>query len=385
MNLGRIVGLALLASACDEPAPEPVSNTPPTPAGFAVELAGPREASEGERVDLECRVTGAGEHPCNVTWMQNGLVPKLALGRAREPALSFTAPEWTADYELTLQAHVVCGPHVADRELTLRVRADDDPVRASIVAPAAVECGEQVALIAQTYNEVMQEARVAWRQVGDGPRVALEGAERHQCSFIAPEHDAPYRVELELAAHDGVNPPVIVKHSLDVACDPADVPLPSGTTLVLSTAAAHETPLPRGAWQIAGTISKPVSETASASRMRLRFTAHELAAAVELAWAEGELQLATTSLARTPEQVWEEPEFKNRMPLGPWPADVPFGFELTSNGREVKLAFGPASARDSWPELPFDIVLPIGRRPRAFAVDVLGNTLELGEVVLRAP
>lgn len=378
-----VCALVVLASCGDDPKPTPAPNAPTTNA-LDVRIQGPTSAEEGQLLELECTVSGSPESALRVTWLQNGVQPKASLPKVPGPHLKLQAPEWIADYDLVLQAHVESGSSVVDQVFTIRVKADDDPVRASFVAPGSAECGELVSLIAQTHNEVFQPTQVEWKQAGDGPRVQFDASDRHQAHFFAPEHEGPYALEIELHASDGVNAPEVSRMKIEIECDPIATPLPAGSTLVLASTLGVDSPLPRGAWELEGTLALATKDASTPAQARLRLASGPLCAALVLDVHGGEAQLSTAGLSRTPEGAWIEPEFKSGMPLGPWPADVALGFRFVSDGREVKVLFGPAGANDQWPELPFDIVLPIGKRPRTFTIDAVGGSATLGELVLRA-
>ena len=374
-----------LVSCGDEPQPPPVeSNATAKTDAFEVRVVAPNSVREGERFQVTCEAPSAGNQHVRCSWIQLQSQPKLVIPPVYGPQIELVAPEWMADYELKLQVRAGVGAQDVVRDFSVHVQADDDAPTAELVAPASAECGELVSLVGQSHNEVFQEVRVTWRQVCEGPRVAFDATDRFQAHFFAPEHTSSYSIDVEFSVDDGHNPPATKSARIAIECDPASVPLPAGSELALASIAGVEQALPRGAWTLEGSLELAPRSADAPAQARLRFTSGELCGALVIDAAQREVQLSTSGLARSPEGVWFEPEFKSGMPLGPWPADVPLGFEFACNGREVSARFGPAGARDAWPELPFEIVLPIGRRPRAFGIDVVGGDAKLGPLLLRA-
>lgn len=386
------LSLALVAlAACDKTAtpPAPVApasattNGAPANGALTLELRGPTEVEEGKSFDVECVVTGAGDAPVKYLWTYQGVQPRLVVAPNAGAKQTLAAPEWVQDVELVIAVKASAGEASVERELKVRLRADDDPPVAEISAPKSCECGELVALVGQSHNERMQEITPRWSQLGDGPRVTLDGADRLQAQFLAPEHDGPYSLEIELAVSDAGGGVGKATARVDVTCDPASVPLPKGSELELVATQGVENPLPRGAWVLSGSVELEPSGTGPVESF-VRFGVETTGAALKLV-REGETtQLSVVVLAKSPEGAWIQPEFNRVMPLGPFPSDVPLGFEFESDGREVKVRIGPAGARDQWQEMPFDIYLLLDRRPRHFAVDALGGTAKLGRIVLKS-
>jgi len=369
----RALPLLFLAACNDAPAPA----TPP-----AIELLAPAEVQEGAKFEVECRTSGAGDEHIEYLWSHLGVQPRLELVPNGGAKQTLVAPEWFADVDLVLEVQVTSAKLKGTAQRTIRLRAPDNAPVAEIAAASSCECGEMLALTGQAQNERMQEVSASWRQLGEGPRIVIDGSERLQALFLTPEHDGPYGIDVELTVRDAGGGEGKARHHIDVACDPASVPLPAGQELELVARSGTPSELPRGKWMLSGTLELAPSGDGPCEAL-LRFDAGKsTGAALKLVRAGDELQLMTTTLAASPEGVWFEPEFKRVMPLGPWPAQVPFGFEFESDGREVQLRFGPAGARESWPQLPFEIFLLLDRRPRAFAIDVLGAEAKLGRLTL---
>jgi hypothetical protein len=335
----------------------------------------------GEGVEVRASLAPpAGVEP-RFSWSQVGRQPLVPIRTPSSPALRLRAPEATADYEIVLDLRVRAGERELRREVRVAVRADDDPPRAEVVAPQRAECGEQVALVGQAHNEPLQGVEVEWVQLGQGPRVALDASDRLQASFVAPEHDGPYRVELELRVRDGTHPPAAAACAVEVACDPAAAPLEPGVELTLSGAAGVVHPLPRGPWELSGALE--LADGAAPASAWLRFECADQAAALALEGTGGaELALSTRGWVRGPDGAWLEPEWSGGQPLGPWTAGVRLVFAFEFDGRELSVAFAPDGGREPG-EPPLRWRLPIGRRPQSFGVVTGGAGARVGDLRLR--
>jgi hypothetical protein len=352
-------------------------------AGLALELRGPTEVEEGKSFDVECVVTGAGDAAVKYLWTYQGVQPRLVVAPNAGAKQTLTAPEWVQDTDLVIAVKASVGTQSVERELKVRLRADDDPPVAEISAPKSCECGELVALVGQSHNERLQETSPRWTQLGDGPRVTLDVTDRLQTQFLAPEHDGPYSIEMELAVSDAGGGVGKATARIDVTCDPGSVPLPKGSELELVASQGVENPLPRGAWVLAGSVELEPSGEGPVESF-VRFGVEKTGAALKLVREGDETQLSVVLLEKSPEGAWIQPPFNRVVPLGPFPSNVPLGFEFESDGREVKVRIGPAGAREQWQEMPFDIYLLLDRRPRHFAVDALGGSAKLGRLVLKS-
>jgi hypothetical protein len=362
----------------------PATPEPPAATGsLSVTISAPAEVEEGTTFDASCAVEGATSSDLRFEWMQASGPEKIVIPRNFAPAVTVRAADALADYEVVLAVRVRSGAETATKEARIRVRADDDAPIPELIAPPSAECGERVALVGQAHNEIRQGVTVEWIQVGEGPRVEIEGRDRLQASFVAPEHEGAYAVEVEMHLRDGVHPDSVEKASIAIECDPRGTPLPPGSTFVIAAEAGVETPLPRGAWEIEGSIELvPRGERPATARIELR--AESQAGALELASDGKELSLGTLGLARDPSGAWIVPEWNGGIPFGPWPPGIPLGFLFESDGREVSVRFGPAGARDQWPELPATILLPLGKRPRTFVIEIAGADAKVGTIELRA-
>lgn len=386
MKPSALLFALLLAASCgDEPAPAPVDPASQhAPSGLAVTIQGPSVVEEGSQFELVCTVSGAGDRPVSYKWFHLGVQPRLVVPAVDAPSIELTAPDWLRDTQLGVGVRVSVGTESVEREFEFTLRADDDAPLAELAAPSACECGEIVSLIGQSHNEVLQEVQVEWSQLGEGPRIDFSARDRFQAQFIAPEHDQSYSLEVQFRVRDAGGGESTARTRIAVACEPDAVPLPPGAELVLLSLVGIECQLPRGAWALEGSL-KLIPSGSGAAEALLRFSYEDKGAGVKLARTGEECSLATVGVNRSPEGVWFEPEFGSGMPLGPWPAELTLGFVFESNGREVTVRFGPAGSPDPWPEMPIEVFLPLGKRPRSFAIDVIGGSAELGPLTLRAP
>ncbi|MFM7297616.1 MAG: hypothetical protein ACKO4Q_10405, partial [Planctomycetota bacterium] len=89
----RALPLFLLA-ACNE--------APPPDATPAIELLAPTEVKEGEKFEVECKTSGAGDEPIAYLWSHLGVQPRLELVPNAGAKQMLVAPEWFADVDLVL-------------------------------------------------------------------------------------------------------------------------------------------------------------------------------------------------------------------------------------------------------------------------------------------
>jgi hypothetical protein len=318
--------------------------------GFQVDIRAPKEVNEGEPFEVSCDVRGNSDPNVRYSWSASGSGPKLSIPRNYTPSLTLTAPDAISDYDLRLAVRVGVGTEAVTKEATLHVAADDDPPTAELVAPSACECGELVALVGQAHNEILQGVTVEWRQIGEGPRVQFEGADRLQASFVAPEHAGPYELALELHVRDGTHPDHVESAKIAVECDPSAAPLSAGEELALASDVGVRSPLPRGHWEIAGTLEfAPIDDSKPALAL-LRFESPKQAGALALSSDGKELMLSTRGFSRDADSApWIEPEWNGGQVLGPWPPGVALGFAFESSGRDVSVRFGPPVRATSGP------------------------------------
>lgn len=383
------LGIALIAAsfgACDEPA----ENAPSQPAAAAVSVqAGVvaqalADVEEGQTATL----IGTLEHlesaaPLSCMWKQLA-GPKVALATPAALQTTLQAPEAAADYELVFELKVERGADEWSSQATLHVRADDDPPSAEAFAPARAECGESVAITGQGRSAEPQLLRFEWRQIGDGPRIALDGADSSQVSFVAPENSGGYTLQLEFSVTDGVNEPATAVAQVPIDCDARFSALAPGTTRELAAQAGVESTLPRGRWQVTGTLSAERAPAEQPATTLLRF-AYGSDAAIVLAHTRSgaTAQLRMFGQVRdAPASAWREPATSGSRALGEWPAEQPLGFEFDWDGHELSLHWGPPGERSAWPELPYGIAFPLSARPRAFAFEVSGGTARVEQLTV---
>ncbi len=367
----------------------PVATTPAPAAAnstiFSVEVSAPAQAAEGAQLAFEAHASGMGDRVVRYEWSPLSTQPRLVIPNSYQPATTITAPEWTADYDLCVRLRAAAGNDVVIKDVTVHVAADDDPPYAEAFVTPRNECGETLLLVGQGHNEIMQGITYEWKQVGDAPRAAIDGVHNSQATCVLPEHDGPYAMQFEFHVSDGVNPPSIARAEVAVDCDSSFAPLAAGTQLKLAGEPGYTQALPRGHWEIEGSLALTPTKVGEAAIATLRFE-YGGAAGVALAMTNDGARagLRRFGLLRASDNTWSEPASSGKMELGEWPADQPLGFAFGWDGHELAIHWGPPGSREHWPSLPFPVDFPLASRPQAFAIEVVGGTVRSGDVVLTA-
>jgi len=361
-----------------EPAPQA-----PTITASAI---GPAQVNEGDATTLMGMATCSSSAALSFAWSQVGAGPRVELKTPYASGTTFKAPEYSVDYELQFELRVSApGAQDATSPLKVHVQADDDPPTAEAFVPPTAECGEVVALVGQgRAEEPNQPLHFMWKQVGEGPHVEIEDADRPQARFVVPEYAGKRTLLFELHLQDGVNPDVIARTHVDFECDPAYASLPAGSERKFPLVDVGGIPLPRGKWEFTGSLELAPSDDKQGALATLRFEYGDLvAAAVSLGQNGSHAGLRMFGLQRdSVETPWYEPDVSGKRELGDWPADQPLAFEFTWDGRELTLHFGPPGARDKWPEPPYPITFPLSSRPKKFVSTAAGGVVSLSDVQL---
>jgi hypothetical protein len=337
-----------------------------------VTLAGAASCSNGAQVSFAWRQVGSG--------------PRAELKTPYAATMQVKAPEWTADYDLQLELHASApGAQEASKSVTIHVKADDDPPTAEAFVPAPAECGETVALVGQGRStETNQPLHFSWKQVGEGPQVQIEDADNAQARFVVPEYAGKRTLWFELHVQDGVNPDVIARTHVDFECDPAYASLPAGSVRKFPLVDVGGIPLPRGKWELTGTLALAPNDDQQGALATLRFEYGEVVAAcVSLGQNGSHAGLRMFGLQRdSVETPWYEPNVSGKHELGEWPANQPLAFAFAWDGRELTVHFGPPGQRDKWPEPPMPIVFALSSRPKKFVSTAEGGKSSLSDVQL---
>ena len=382
------LGSALIAAAlaaCGEPA-ESVPREPAAAANVQAKVVAqaPGDVEEGQTATLTGTLENIGSD-ATLSYMWKQLAgPKVALATPAALKTTLQAPEATYDYELVFELKVERGADEWASQVTLRVRADDDPPSAEVFGPARAECGETVAITGQGRSAEPQLLRFAWRQIGDAPRVELEGVDGSQVTFVAPEDSAGHAVELEFSVTDGVNAPATATARVQLDCDAQFSALAPGQARELAAQAGVESALPRGRWKVTGVLSVDPALAAQPATTLLRFVYGD-DAAILLAYTRSGAKSVLRAFAEIRDSrasAWREPATSGSRALGEWPAEQPLGFEFDWDGHELSLHWGPPGERSAWPELPYPVAFPLSARPRAFVFEVSGGTARVEHLTL---
>jgi hypothetical protein len=176
----------------------------------------------------------------------------------------------------------------------------------------------------------------------------------------------------------------VVHTKVAIECAAADMSLRRDATRALADASKSAQSLPRGSWELAGSLDLAQSAADRGAVATLRFEYTPLnAVAIQLAENGSRAGLRLCGLARERvDDAWSEPESSGERELGEWPADQALGFAFEWDGRELAFHWGPPGERAHWPELPFPAAFPLAARPRSFSVEVTGGEPRLGALVL---
>lgn len=348
------------------------------PQGLKIE--GPRTCEEGAQVVLNLGTSVADER---WSWRQvRGPKAKFVPAGAQ---LSFTAPQALADYELEFECSASIGGATQSATHVVKVSADDDPPLAQTFVAPRTECGAILLLTGQGQNpEILQGITYQWRQVGEGPRVKLEYADRPQAWCAPPEHAAGYTLQFEFAVSDGVNDPTVAKVEVAIDCDPNSAPLAPEQVLELPRSAFVETNLPRGGWVMSGVLrlTPEAADKPAAVTLRLA-TSHAYAAAVNFESREGRGLVRRYGMQRNDKGVWSEPTLSGNQDLASWALDSRIGFEVSWNGFQLAFRTGEPGKRSEWEEPPFPTDMNLSSRPRNLFLDVSGAKFTLESFELR--
>lgn len=352
-----------------------------TPPPQELSITGAKECEEATTVVLEARWPAASE----VTWTWTQVRgPKAKLSSAGATT-SFSAPQALADYELEFECRAQAGALVRNVRHVVKVRADDDPPLAQTFVTTEAECGWVLLLTGQGQNpEILQGITYQWRQVGEGPHVALEYADRPQAWCTPPEQGEGYKLEFEFAVSDGVNPETVRKVEVEIACDARFAPLAPEQVLELPRGAFIETPLPRGSWVLRGVLHVAPEADDKPAVVTLRMpTTRTTAAAVNFEAREGHGHVRRYGMERDAQGQWKEPHMSGNVDLGVWELAKPLGVEIGWNGFELAVRTGEPGKRESWSEPPYPVDLKLNSRPRSLFFDVTGAKLTIDALELR--
>ena len=386
--------------ACERDAPRPQPKQPettptaqsptatPAPATptITVSAVGPASANEGELVTLVGTAACSNGAQVSFSWRQVGAGPRAELKTPYAATTTIKAPESSANYDLQLELQA-SAPGAADAtsSVTVHVVADDDPPTAEAFVPAPAECGELVELVGQGRSpETNQPLHFLWKQVGEGPQVQIEQADRAQATFVVPEYAGKHTLWFELHVQDGVNPDVIARTHVDFECDPAYASLPAGSVRKFPLIDVGGIPLPRGKWELSGTLALTPNDDQQGALATVRFEYSALVAvAVSLGQNGSHAGLRMFGQQRdSVDAPWYEPEVSGKRELGPWLANQPLAFEFAWDGHELGLRFGPPGERDKWPEPPMPVSFALFSRPKKFVNTVEGGKVALSDVQL---
>jgi hypothetical protein len=407
-----ILGSLSVAFACDRSAPPPDKKTTetkptetapvvtpanaahakaPTPANtelgkLELDVVPKLEGAESMPITLSASGKCSNGEPVSFAWLQVGGGPRVALATPYAAETKFNAPEASRDYDMQFELRATAhGARDAVRLVDVHVYADDDPPTAEAFVPAPAECGDTVALVGQGRSaETDQALTFAWKQVGDGPRVVLDGADRSQATFVVPDTGGVKTLSFELHVFDGSHPDVVAPTHVDVTCDPAFAALAAGEVRKLERVDAKGAALPRGKWELTGALKLTAADESKPAVATMRFEyGARVAGIVTLTVSNGAGSLRMSGVQRdTDDGPWYEPAITGRHDLGPWAIDQPLGFSFEWDGHELGLHFGPPGEREKWPESPYPITFPFASRPRTFVLATEGGQSSVSDLQL---
>ncbi|MCP3142014.1 myxosortase-dependent M36 family metallopeptidase [Pyxidicoccus sp. QH1ED-7-1] len=173
------------------------------------ENRGPAVTASAVTVDerTTATLTASGTDPdgdtVSYTWTQVGGEPTVTLTGADTATASFTAPEVTANTELTFRVTVSDGAASASSDVTVTVRQVNRAPVANAGADAAVAARATATLNGSASTDADgQTLTFQWTQVG-GPWVTLTGADTASATFTAPKVKENTDLTFRLVVSDG--------------------------------------------------------------------------------------------------------------------------------------------------------------------------------------
>lgn len=367
-----------------QPPTKPIEPEPsaPQPPSDELTLDAPAECEEAELVTVRAAWPAAPD--AQLRWTQVA-GPQAAFRSMTGAEIAFTPPQALESYTIELECRAESGEQTRTARCTLVVSADDDPPIAQTFVTPTSECGAMLILTGQGQNpEIRQGITYEWRQVGEGPRVALEYTDRPQAWCTPPESGEGYALSFEFGVRDGVNPETVVRVDVDIECDARFAPLAPDQELELPTGVFLETPLPRGSWVMAGRFVLTPSDPAqpAAMTMRLPYTPRG-AAAVGFETREEGAVVRRFGMEKDEHDEWREPAMSGSRDLGVWPIGEPLALELAWDGRELAIRHGKPGERSTWAEPPYPDELKLVARPRNVWIGATGGKLVIEELRLK--
>ena len=237
-----------LTKTHEEVTPLPIEpkHTEPIAPSFSVLLSwDPKSPAEEQVVTLAAILDKKTSNQVSYAWKQiDG--PIVELLNANEAQAHFRAPQHTQHYDLSFQLTATRDDGVKDiKIIDVPINAKDDPPVASIKSPPkSVKMGDKVVLEGQGQDpEGRKDLQYSWKILKGNPQIALSGDKEAKASFIAPEADEPYVVDVELIVSAGQSASTPAKWSIDVNADSAGWALPANERLELFPAEREGFPL----------------------------------------------------------------------------------------------------------------------------------------------
>jgi len=360
-----------------------LSSSASAPARPELTIEGPTKCEEDARIELRAACPEAVD--AKFAWKQvSG--PKARFQATSGAVVALVAPQDLKDYVLEIECVATWGDQTRAARRKISVSADDDPPVAHAFVVEQSECAATLLLTGQGQNpEILQGITYEWRQIGDGPRVELEYADRPQAWCTPPEHGEPYELSFEFCVRDGVNPEAVSRVDVAIECDPRFAPLGEGQTLELPRGLFLETPLPRGAWELlTELVLEPTDpEKPAVATIRMPYTKNA-AAALSFEARDGQVLVRRFSFEKDAHGEWYEPEMSGSTDLGAWTPGKPLGLSLVWKDGELAVRFGAPGDRANWPEPPFPMDMKLGSRPRSLWIGATGAKLDVNALTLRA-
>jgi len=376
---GAALALPLALSALSA---RPVSSQTLTAAQAGeLSIRAPKTGVEGETLNFEALWTGA--EGARWRWRQvRG--PKAIFKSDSASVLAFAAPQALEPYELELECTLTLGELTRVARHVVKVDADDDPPQAQTFVEKNAECGATLLLTGQGQNpEILQGITYEWRQVGDGPKVEIEYADRPQAWCLPPEQGEGYTLSFEFAVSDGVTKPTVQRVDVAIECDARFAPLAAGQRIELPRASFIEMPLPRGSWVIRGVVRlEPLADDKPAVALMRLATGPRTAAGVNYERRDGAGLVRRYGIERDGRGQWKEPELSGNADIGAWDLAKPLGLELGWDGKALAVRMGEPGKRAEWQEPPYPVDLNINSRPRSLVIELNGAKLVIDELEL---